>query len=63
MSFRDFLRQSEEEKDVLHVKDEVSPRFEISYVAKSLDNEGPILLFEKIKGSERKVAINVCGTR
>jgi UbiD family decarboxylase len=63
VSFRDFLRQSEEEKDVLHVKDEVSPRFEISYVAKSLDNEGPILLFEKIKGSERKVATNVCGTR
>ncbi|MGA2766856.1 MAG: UbiD family decarboxylase [Candidatus Bathyarchaeia archaeon] len=63
MSLRDFLEISEKEKDVLHVKAEVSPRFEISYVSKSFDNEGPILLFERIKGSERKVATNVCGTR
>lgn len=63
MSLRDFLRQSQKERDVLHVKEEVSTRFEISYVVKSFDNEGPILLFEKIKGGEGKVVANVCGTR
>jgi UbiD family decarboxylase len=63
VSLRDFLRISEEERDVLHVKDEVSPRFEISYVSRSFDNKGPILLFERIEGSDRKVVVNVCGTR
>jgi UbiD family decarboxylase len=54
---------SENEGDVLHVKEEVSPRFEISYVSRSFDDEGPILLFEKIGGSDRRVVSNVCGTR
>jgi 2,5-furandicarboxylate decarboxylase 1 len=63
VSLRDFLRQSEKEKDVLHVKEEVSPRFEIPYIVKSFDNEGPILLFERIEGGQRKVVANVCGTR
>jgi len=63
VSLRDFLKISEKEGNVLHVKEEVSPRFEISYVSKSFDNEGPILLFERTKGSDRKVVANVCGTR
>jgi UbiD family decarboxylase len=63
MSFRDFLKTSEKDGDVLRVKEEVSPRFEISYISKSFDNEGPILLFENIKGSDRKVVTNVCGSR
>jgi 2,5-furandicarboxylate decarboxylase 1 len=63
VSLRGFLNMSEKEGDVLHVKEEVSPRFEISYVLKSFNNEGPILLFEKIKGSDRKVVTNICGTR
>jgi 2,5-furandicarboxylate decarboxylase 1 len=63
VSLRDFLRISEKEGDVLHVKEEVSPRFEISYVSRSFDNEGPILLFEKIEGSNTRIAANVCGTR
>ncbi|MGA2309729.1 MAG: UbiD family decarboxylase [Candidatus Bathyarchaeia archaeon] len=63
MSFRDFIKISEREGDVLHVREEVSPRFEISYVLKRFDKDGPILLFEKVKGSDRKVVANVCGTR
>lgn len=63
MSFRDFIKISEKEGDVLHVREEVSPRFEISYVLKRFDKDGPILLFEKVKGSDRKVVANVCGTR
>jgi UbiD family decarboxylase len=53
----------EKEKEVLHVKDEVSPHFEIPYVMKNFDNQGPILLFEKVKDYETKVVANVCGTR
>jgi len=63
VSFRDFIKISEKEGDVLHVREEVSPRFEISYVLKRFDKDGPILLFEKVKGSDRKVVANVCGTR
>jgi UbiD family decarboxylase len=63
VSFRDFIKMSEREGDVLHVREEVSPRFEISYVSKRFDKDGPILLFEKVKGSDRKVAANICGTR
>jgi 2,5-furandicarboxylate decarboxylase 1 len=63
VSFRDFIKISEREGDVLHVREEVSPRFEISYVLKRFDKDGPILLFEKVKDSDRKVVANVCGTR
>lgn len=63
MNLRDFLAQSEKEGDVLHVREKISPRFEMSYVIRSFDKEGPILLFEKTKDSERKVVAGVCGTR
>ena len=54
---------SEKEGDILHVKEQVSPHFEISYISKSFDNEGPILFFEKVKGSHARVVTNVCGSR
>ncbi len=63
MSLRDFLRKSESEKEVIHVKQQVSPRFEIPYVMKSFDNEGPILLFERVEGNQGIVVANLCGTR
>jgi len=63
MSLREFLGQLEKEKEVLHVKDEVSTRFEIPYVMKNFDNQGPILLFEKVKDYETTIVVNVCGTR
>jgi len=63
MSLREFLRQMELEKQVLHVKDDVSTKFEISYMMKSFDNQGAILLFEKVKGYNTKVVANVCGSR
>lgn len=63
MSLREFLKQMEKEREVLHVKDEVSSFFEMSYVMKSLDSEGPILLFENVKDHATKVVANVSGTR
>lgn len=63
MSLRDFIKKSEGEGEVLRVKEAVSPRFEISHVLKEFDKDGPILLLEKVKGSDRRVVANVCGTR
>jgi len=63
MSLRSFLEKMEERKEVLHIQDEVSTNFEISYIMKSFDNNGPILLFEKVEGTETKIVANVCGTR
>lgn len=63
MSLRDFLEEMEKQNDILHVKDEVSTRFGIAYVMKSFDNEGPILLFEKVRNYDVKIVTNVSGTR
>jgi 2,5-furandicarboxylate decarboxylase 1 len=63
MSLRDFLAKMEKEREVLHVKDEVSLRFEMAYIVKSFDNVGPILLFEKAKEHASHVVANVSGTR
>jgi len=63
MSLRELLKQMGTEKEVLHVKDEVSTKFEIPFIMKSFDDMGPILLFENVKDYETKVAANVCGTR
>lgn len=63
MSLGNFLRQMEKEKQVLHVKEEVSTRFEVSHVLKDCDDNGPVLMFDKIDGHTTKVVGNVCGTR
>jgi len=63
MSLRGFLNQMEKDKGVLHVEDQVSPIFEIPQLMKAFDDEGPILLFEKVRDDNVKVVANVCGTR
>ena len=63
MSLREFLRQMEKDKEILHVKDKVSTRFQISYVMKRFDNEGPILLFENVRDYDAAIVANVSGTR
>jgi len=63
MSLRDFLRLMEKKKEVLHVKNPLSTSFEIPFVMKKFDREGPVLLFEKVKDFDVKVVANVVGTR
>jgi UbiD family decarboxylase len=53
----------ENKKEVLHVKDLVSPVFEIPYLMKTFDHQGPVLLFEKVKRGNAQVVTNICGTR
>lgn len=62
MSLRVFLEEMEERKEVAHVKDQVSPRFEASSIMKAF-NGGPILVFDDVKGYTTKIVANVCGTR
>jgi 2,5-furandicarboxylate decarboxylase 1 len=62
MSLRSFLKQMEKEKEVIHVKEQVSPRFEISAVMKTFDG-GPILFFDNVKGFQTKIVANTCATR
>ncbi|MEM1589482.1 MAG: UbiD family decarboxylase [Candidatus Bathyarchaeia archaeon] len=63
MSLRSFLELMDARGEVLHIKDEVSPNFEIAYIMKSFDENGPVLLFENVEGTKTRVVANVCGTR
>ena len=62
MSLRSFLKQMEKEKEVIHVKEQVSPRFEISAIMKAFDG-GLILFFDNVKGFQTKIVANTCATR
>lgn len=63
MSLREFLSKMERENEVLRIKDKMSPRFEIPFVMKSFNDNGPILIFENVKGYSSKIVANICGTR
>ncbi|MFQ6080089.1 MAG: UbiD family decarboxylase [Candidatus Bathyarchaeia archaeon] len=62
MSLRSFLEEMEKEREVVHVRDQVSPRFEVSSIMKAF-NGGPILLFENVEGHDTRIVANICGTR
>lgn len=63
MSLRTFLARVEEKGEILRIKEEVSTNFEIPYIMKAFDANGPILLFENVEGTKTKIVANVCGTR
>ncbi|MEM3898829.1 MAG: UbiD family decarboxylase [Candidatus Bathyarchaeia archaeon] len=63
MSLRAFLEQMEEKKEMIHIKDSVSINFEIAYIMKSFDGNGPVLLFENVEDAKARIVANVCGTR
>jgi len=62
VSLRSFLEEMEEKGEVVHVRDRLSPRFEVSSVMRALDGS-PILVFGDVGGHAAKVVANVCGTR
>lgn len=60
---RSFLNLLESKRDLKRVSVEVDPRFEIAEIAQRMVREqGPALLFERVKGSRYPVAINFFGT-
>jgi len=62
MSLRSFLGEMHRKHQILEIKDEVSPRFDVSAFMKEFDG-GPILYFDNVKGRETKIVAGVCGTR
>jgi len=62
VSLRTFLEEMEAKREIIHVKDRVSLRFEAASIMKAFDG-GPILSFDNVEGSETKIVANVCGTR
>jgi len=62
VSLRSFLREMHRQRQILEVKEEVSPRFEVSALMKEFES-GPILYFDNVKGRETKIVANVCGSR
>jgi UbiD family decarboxylase len=63
MSLRTFLEgESEIKGGVLRQSKALSPEFEIPALMKKFDN-GPVLLFSKVKGNSFRVLSGCCGTR
>ena len=63
MSLREFLdAEAKVPGGTIEFKEELSPRYEIPRVMKQYDN-GPILLFRRVRGSSLEVVSGVCGTR
>ena len=60
----DFLRALEADGDLVRVRQEVSPRLEITEIAdRAVKGGGPALLFENVGGSTIPVAINLFASR
>lgn len=59
--FRSFLSILEGERDLVHVKCDVSTQFELAAVAAKMDGKQAIV-FDKVQGSKIGVACNVVGT-
>ncbi|MBM5805711.1 MAG: UbiD family decarboxylase [Candidatus Verstraetearchaeota archaeon] len=63
LSLRPFLKSgSGISGEVLRQDKELSPKFEIPAIMKEHDN-GPVLIFNKVRGSDFKVVSGLCGTR
>ncbi len=59
-----YLDLLEKNGEVLHIKEEVDPRFEVAAVTRLVANQqGPALLFENIKGYSTPILTNYLGTR
>ena len=62
VDLRGFLHRLDEEGDLVHIEESLSPRFEISAMLRRFDGD-KALIFEKVEGYGTKVVGGVCGTR
>lgn len=62
VDLRAFLAETEEFKDLIHIVDEVSPKYEVSQILKSFDKDR-VVIFDKISNSTTQIVGGVCGTR
>ena len=61
VDLRSYLALLEKEEELLHVKRQVSPEYELAAVVSKLDSREAVV-FDKVKGSKMAVASNICGT-
>ncbi len=60
---RDFMNAIETERDLLRVSEEVDPRLEVTELLdRAVKEDGPAVLFERVKGHTAPVLGNVMGT-
>jgi 4-hydroxybenzoate decarboxylase subunit C len=60
---RSYLKALEAQKELKRISVEVDPELEITEITnRVIKEEGPALLFEKVKGSPYKLAINIFGS-
>lgn len=60
---REFIDFLEDKKDLVRIKTEVDPILEVTEIADRISKKGgPALLFEKVKGSQIPIAINLFGS-
>lgn len=63
-AFRSFIQLLENSGELLRIKDEVDPKYEVcAYCRNVADDDGPALVFEKMKGYDMPAAANIFGTR
>lgn len=61
-NLRSFVEELDKRGELLHINEELSPRFEIAAALRTLDS-GPTVLFDKVKGFNHKIIAGICGTR
>lgn len=63
-AFRNFIEVLEGSGELLRIKDEVDPKYEVcAYCRNVADDDGPALIFENMKGYDMPAAANIFGTR
>jgi 4-hydroxy-3-polyprenylbenzoate decarboxylase/2,5-furandicarboxylate decarboxylase 1 len=61
---RDFLEYLEERRELVRITEEVDPKYEIgAYIRKTSDQQGPALLFEKVKGHDMQAVGGIFASR
>jgi len=61
VSLRNFLDGLEKEGRIIHVKEETDPKLSAAKILK--ENDGCVVMFDKVKGSEYKAVAGVCSSR
>ena len=56
------MTEMDEKGNLIHIKEKLSPRFEIPSIIKRYDGKGPII-FENVEGYETSVIANICYSR
>ena len=60
---QDFVRHLERRGELLRVTAEVDPKFEVAeIVQRVIRQDGPALLFERVKGADFPLAMNLYGS-